>query len=247
MKHGIYVSEDGTLYVEGEAYALTFEDEFEGTELDSTKWVHCPEWKRQDLECYWDNDCVKLNGDGRLTITSEYRNGKYCMGAIRSKGKFAQAQGYFEIRCTLNTVPGYWVAFWLMGETVGHVDNSGLDGTEIDIMESAFFGKAINHALHWDGYGEHHKTIGKETMNSKVYDGEYHTFSVLWTEKEYIFYIDREETWRTEAKEAGGTCQVPLYMKFTAETGTWTGDELDEKNFPAAVYVDYVKAYERKK
>ncbi len=246
-EHGIYVSQDGTLYVEGEAYDVTFEDEFEGTELDSTKWERCPEWKRQDLNCYWNNDCSVLNGDGKLTITSEYRDGNYYMGGIRSKGKFEQAYGYFEVRCTLNTVPGYWVAFWLMGRNVGNVDNSGVDGTEIDVMESAYFGKAVNHALHWDGYDEHHKSTGKETMNSNVYDGEYHTFSLLWTEREYIFYIDGAECWRTEAKEAGGVCKAPLYMKFTAETGSWTASSLDTSKFPTAVYVDYVKVYERKK
>ena len=244
-EQGIYVSDDGVLYVEGNAYALTFEDEFEGTELDTTKWERCPEWKRQDLNCYWDDECSTVNGDGTLVITSEYRDGNYYMGAIRSKNKFSQAYGYFEVRCTLNEVPGYWTAFWLMGENVGNVDGSGVDGTEIDIMESAYFGRGINHALHWDGYGEHHSSIGAQTKNSKVYDGEYHTFSLLWTEEEYVFYIDREECWRTEAKKAGGICQNPLYLKFTAETGSWTASALDVTKFPTSVSVDYIKVYEK--
>ncbi len=243
---GIYTSADGTLYVEGEAYSLTFEDEFEGTALDRTKWAPCPEWKRQDLNCYWENDMVAVNGDGLLTISSDYKNGNYYMGAIRSKNLFTQTYGYFEVKCTLNTVPGYWTAFWLMGETVENVDGGGVDGTEIDIMESAYFGTAINHALHWDGYGKDHKSIGSQTKNSDVYDGEFHTFSLLWTEEEYIFYIDGKETWRTKAEEAGGTCQAPLYMKFTAETGSWTASKLDTSKFPTSVYVDYVKVYEKK-
>ena len=241
------MSEDGTLYVEGEAYSLTFEDEFEGTELDRKKWAPCPEWKRQDLQCYWDKDLISVNGDGYLTVTSEYRNGAYYMGAIRSKNLFSQAYGYFEVRCTLNTVPGYWTAFWLMGENVENEDGSGLDGTEIDIMESAYFGKGINHALHWDGYGKNHKSVGSQTQNAEVYDGGFHTFSLLWTEEEYIFYIDGKESWRTRAVQAGGTCQNPLYMKFTAETGSWTASKLDTEKFPTSVYVDYVKVYEKKK
>ncbi len=246
-KTGIYTSTDGTLYVEGEPYSLTFEDEFEGTELDRTKWAPCPEWKRQDLQCYWEQDLVAVNGDGLLTITSEYRNGAYYMGAIRSKNLFSQTYGYFEVRCTLNTVPGYWTAFWLMGETVENEDGSGVDGTEIDIMESAYFGKGINHALHWDGYGKNHKSVGSQTQNADVYDGGFHTFSLLWTEDEYIFYIDGKESWRTRAVQAGGTCQNPLYMKFTAETGSWTASKLDTSKFPTSVYVDYVKVYEKKK
>jgi len=244
---GIYVSEDGTLYVEGEAYSLTFEDEFEGTALDRTKWAPCPEWKRQDLNCYWDQDLATVNGDGVLTISSEYRNGNYYMGAVRTKNLFSQTYGYFEVKCTLNTVPGYWTAFWLMGETVENEDGSGVDGTEIDIMESAYFGKGINHALHWDGYGKKHRSVGSQTQNSDVYDGGFHTFSLLWTEKEYIFYIDGKESWRTRAVQAGGTCQAPLYMKFTSETGSWTASSLDTSKFPTSVYVDYVKVYEKQK
>ena len=244
---GIYMSQDGTLYVEGEEYSLTFEDEFEGNALDRTKWAPCPEWKRQDLNCFWENDMIAVNGDGLLTVTADYKDGNYYMGAIRSKGLFTQTYGYFEVKCTLNTVPGYWTAFWLMGETVEKVDGSGVDGTEIDIMESAYFGTAINHALHWDGYGKDHKSIGSQTKNSDVYDGGFHTFSLLWTEEEYIFYIDGKETWRTKAEKAGGVCQAPLYMKFTSETGSWTASKLDTSKFPTSVYVDYVKVYEKKK
>ena len=244
-EQGIYVSENGVLYVEGNAYSLTFEDEFEGTELDTTKWERCPEWKRQDLNCYWDDECSVVNGDGTLSIRSEYRDGIYYMGAIRSKNKFSQTYGYFEVRCTLNTIPGYWTAFWLMGENVGNVDGSGVDGTEIDIMESAYFGTAINHAFHWDGYAENHSSIGTNTKNGEVYDGKYHTFSLLWTEEEYIYYIDGKECWRTNAKEAGGVCQAPLYLKFTAETGSWTALALDVNKFPTSVYVDYIRVYEK--
>lgn len=244
---GIYKSQAGVLYVEGEEYSLTFEDEFEGTLLDRKKWAPCPEWKRQDLNCFWDQDLATVNGEGFLTVTAEYRDGNYYMGAVRTKNLFSQAYGYFEVRCTLNTVPGYWTAFWLMGENVENVNGNGIDGTEIDIMESAYFGKGINHALHWDGYGKNHGTIGSQTQNAEVYDGDFHTFSLLWTEEEYIFYIDGKESWRTKAEKAGGICQAPLYMKFTAETGSWTASKLDAEKFPTSVYVDYVKVYEKKK
>lgn len=241
---GIYTAEDGTLYVEGNAYEMTFEDEFEGDSLDLSKWEYCPEWKRQDLECYWENDCTSVK-DGKLVLTSEYRDGKYYMGAVRSKGKFEQAYGYFEVKCTLNTIPGYWSAFWLMSESVVNENNSGVDGTEIDIMESAYYGKALNHGLHWDGYGANHRSSAAQTENSAVYDGNYHTFSLLWTESEYIFYIDGEEVWRTAAEEAGGVSTAPSYLKFTTETGSWTATQLDEERFPDNVYVEYIRAYSK--
>lgn len=234
----------GDIYIDGEAYKLTFSDEFDGNALDMSKWEYCPEWKRQDLECYWKNECVSVS-DGNLVITAEDAGDRYNMGAIRSKGKFEQAYGYFEVRCTLNTTPGYWTAFWLMGESVANEDGFGTDGTEIDIMESAYFEKGIHHGLHWDGYGVNHQSIGKQTQNSAVYDGGYHIFSLLWTETEYVFYIDGQETWRTSAEEAGGVCAAPLYLKFTSETGSWTAGELTSEGFPDNVYVDYIRVYSK--
>ncbi len=241
---GIYTAKDGTLYVEGNVYEMTFEDEFEGDSLDLSKWEYCPEWKRQDLECYWENDCTSVK-DGKLVLTSEYRDGKYYMGAVRSKGKFEQTYGYFEVKCTLNTIPGYWSAFWLMSESVVNENNSGVDGTEIDIMESAFFDTSqVNHALNWDGYGAAQKAVWYQTQKDGLYEG-YHTFSLLWTEEEYVFYVDGAESYRTRAEEAGGVSTAPSYLKFTTETGSWTATQLDEERFPDNVYVEYIRAYSK--
>jgi hypothetical protein len=52
--------ENGTLFVDGKEYALTFEDNFDGDKLDTTKWSNCPEWKRQDQNCYWSDDCITV-------------------------------------------------------------------------------------------------------------------------------------------------------------------------------------------
>ena len=63
----------------------------------------------------------------------------------------------------------------------------GVDGTEIDVYESAFRKdndkvSRMGHALLWNGYGSSGKVagyIGKLEQN--LYDGEFHTFSLLWT------------------------------------------------------------------
>ncbi len=240
-----------TLTLEGREYILTFEDDFDGTALDPTKWERCPEWKRQDLNNYWDDDMSWLDGEGNLVIGMEYDplTDRYNSGAVRSKGLFEQCRGYFEIRCTVNTVSGYWTAFWLMSESVGSELNGGVDGTEIDIYESAYYGESlIQHTLNWDGYGDAHKSEGKKVL-ANVYDGNYHTFSLLWTEDEYIYYIDGRETWRTDAKAAGGTSAVPAYLKITSEMGSWTkwGDGIvSPEALPDAMKVDYVRVYAEK-
>jgi len=71
---------------------------------------------------------------------------------------------------------------------------------------------------------------------------DFHTFAVLWTPEEYVFYADGKETWRTRA---GGVCQVPLYIKLSdeAESKGWAGD-LSKANLPDQFQVDYVRVYD---
>lgn len=236
---------DGSILIFGEKYTATFDDEFNGNELDLRKWSRCPEQKRQDRNCYWRDDRSYLNGEGQLVLEAVY-DGDFLMGGIRSKGKFEQTYGYFEVKCTLNTTPGWWTAFWLMSDSVLSEENGGVDGTEIDIYESAYFkDSAVQHTLNWDGYGAAHKSLGSVVKREGLYDGGFHTFSLLWTPEEYVFFIDGEETWRTDAAEAEGVCTVPLYLKMTAETGSWTFADMDEMLLPDSILVDYIRVYEK--
>lgn len=236
--------EAADLVVDGRRLSLTFEDDFDGAELDPAKWSRADEMKRQDKENYWDDSMSRLNGRGELVISArtERDTGNILTGAAWTKGLFEQTYGYYEIRTTLNTVPGYWTAFWLMTDNAASEENGGRDGTEIDVYESAYYNEGlVQHTLHWDGYAAAHRSVG--TTAPLEYDGEYHTFGVLWTPEEYVFYVDGAETWRTDADEAGGTCEVPLYMIISAETGSWTYDKLDKNSLRDRIKIDYVRAY----
>ena len=236
--------ESADLVVDGRRLSLTFEDDFDGAEFDPAKWSRADEMKRQDKENYWDDSMSHLNGRGELVISArtERDTGNILTGAAWTKGLFEQTYGYYEIRTTLNTVPGYWTAFWLMTDNVASEGNGGRDGTEIDVYESAYYDEGlVQHTLHWDGYAAAHRSVG--TTAPLEYDGEYHTFGVLWTPEEYVFYVDGAETWRTDADEAGGTCEVPLYMIISAETGSWTYDKLDKNSLHDRIKIDYVRAY----
>lgn len=239
-------AEDGykNIVIEGKNYTLSFEDDFEGDALDGTKWERCPEQKRQDLNNYWDDSMSYLDGEGNLIIGMSYdeSSDRFLSGGVRSKGRFEQAYGYFEIRCTVNTVPGYWTAFWLMGDSVADETKGGKNGTEIDIMETPYAKTGeVQNTLNWDGYGANHKALGN-VAKADIYDGEYHTFALLWTKNEYVFYTDGRETWRTNASPALGTCEVPLFLKISSETGSWTGIP-DPKDLPDLMKIDYVRVY----
>ena len=235
---------------DGVTYKLTFYDEFNGTDIDLTKWSRCPEWPRQNVGGYWDDDMITVE-DGKLVITSALKkDGTPISGAIRSKEKFEQAKGYFEIRAKLQNTTGFWGAFWLMCEEQRFAggtatDGTAIDGAEIDIFESCCVPLwEINHAIHFDGYGQGHKIISKTVTNRNWYDGDYHTFSLLWTDTAYVWYIDGEETFRVDVNSSNypGACEVPCFMKISSEFGTWAWN-YDAEELPDAWYVDYVKVY----
>ncbi len=221
---------------------LTFIDEFEGKRLDFSKWDYCPDWERSDRGGKWDQSQVKVE-DGKLVLSTDFdeEKGHHVSGAIRSKGLFEQAYGYFECSMKVQNTPGFWSAFWLITPTVSRVGKGAVDGVEIDIMEAySFDKKGLNFALHWDGYGAQHKSTGKGTIRSDLYDGNYHTYACMWADDMYIWYVDGVECWRTDEP---GICEVPAYLKLTLEVGSWAG-ETDKSQLPDHVFVDYVRVYQ---
>ncbi len=221
---------------------LVWQDEFEGNQLDTTKWQPCPEWKRQNF-CYWEADNNHLTGDGQLRLDITEVNGTVYCGAIRTRDLYAQKYGYFETRCKVPKIKGGWVAFWMM-PNANMPGNTGKDGTEIDVFESINGWKGmVNHALHWDGYEAYHQSVGQDFQRVDLYDDNFHTFGVMWTPTEYIFYIDGAETWRSSA---GGISEVEQYLKLTIEvtSAAWAGNWSEQTEKPIYWYVDYVRAYQ---
>lgn len=241
--------------------------------------------------------------DGTLTIRTHYKtDGQYGEGWYTSwvesatnpnKGHVAAMQenyegfsakyGYFEARCIAPPCEGIWSAFWLMpdegtGMTSNDVMNTGSDGVEVDIMESpwyysGFFNRNSNmHVLHGDGYANTKSQKSDSIRVSNMYS-EFHTYGVMWTPEEYVFYIDGKETWRTPHivdDVTLGVSQVKQYMLLTVEVGGymdedgnlhpgkvlnadgteseyWCGDaSRNDKNKNYDFIIDYVRVYQVK-
>ena len=236
-----------------EGLVLTWSDDFDGTALDTTKWDLCPEWERGDIGARWDGDMVELDGKGNLVLKVGIENGQIVSGGVRTLANrwyrvlFSQTKGYFEIRAKLQSVPGFWSAFWLLSQNQDKVGNGAKDGIEIDVFESFNYTEGqINHALHWDGYGDDHKGISKEVTNRSLYDGNFHTFGMLWADDGYYFYVDGKMTYKltSSSSKYPGCCEVPCYLKITTEVGTWAGS-INKKQLPTdGLVVDYVKVYQ---
>ena len=218
-------------------WKLVWNDEFDGVTIDTAKW-ELPDVKRRDH--WWSPQCAFLDHHGHLVLRTEERDGKFFSPCVRTRGKYEKAFGYFATRCKLPTQPGHWTAFWLYNPCVNKVGDEGRDGTEIDIFEWPWRDGRVQHTLHWDGYGPAHKSAGHVSKPEHILDGDFHEFGLWWSPEEYVFYVDGRETWRTRA---GGVCQVPLYLKWSSEIGSWAGD-IHKAKLPDDTVIDYVRVYD---
>ena len=225
----------------GQAYALTFNDEFRSLETTKKKWTIVDENRTCRDKNWWGPQAVKVC-NGKLECWAMKHPTKpdwHITASLRTRGKFKQAYGLYVNRVKFQTEKGFWSAFWMMCGEVNRVGDDGRDGTEIDIWEKNTLDDDIQHTLHWDGYGKAHKSAGKRSKSKTAMTG-YHTISLLWTPKEYVYYVDGKETWRTSA---GGVCNVAGYLKISGEKGTWAGD-INKAKLPNAFYMDYVRVYQ---
>jgi beta-glucanase (GH16 family) len=216
---------------------LVWSDEFDGKTLDETKWIYRGLGPRKDG--FNVKECVTLDGQGRLVITTRKAADRYETGMIATQGKFERAFGYWECRVQMQTQPGHWSAFWLQSPTYGNpVGDAKKAGTEIDIFEYLTKrGDKLQHTLHWDGYGKEHKSAGRVADMPGISKG-WHTVGLEWTETEYVFYVDGKETWRTRE----GVSHRPEYIILSTEVGKWAGD-VAQAALPDAVMFDYVRVY----
>lgn len=223
-------------------YTLAWSDEFDGSQLDLTKWNYRADGTIRKLATV-SNKTVKLDGEGNLQIMAlKDPNGTYYVGQASTENSYHTKYGYFECRAKMNESIGPHVAFWLQSNTMGiETDNPAVNGTEIDIFEyHRKKPELLFHNLHWNGYGDAHKTIGTKIGNSFIRSG-YHTFGLEWTENEYIFYVDGRETWRTTT----AVSKTAQYIILSTELTGFGGDP-SLGTFPDRVLFDYVRVYKAK-
>lgn len=209
--------------------ALVWADEFNGAGLDAGKWsVNEPGVWGDAI-----NSASSAHvGNGALTITTytDPSSGKNYAAVLGTQDHFLTTYGYFESRIKFNSSPGMWSAFWLESPTVGKpLGDPATAGVEIDVAEhratddtGAGITNRFNTALHWDGYGANHKTVGH--LNGPVAgldNGSWHTYGLLWEPQGYTFYLDEVPMWTKTSPVSA----APEYLLLSSEVqdGSWAG------------------------
>jgi len=223
-------------------FQLVWNDEFDGKTLNTSNWNYRAEGTVRNYGNVSRNT-IELDGNGHVVIrVTKDANGKYYIGQLGTPGIFETTYGYFECRAQMNKQLGPHVAFWLQSPALGKTGDPAQDGTEIDIFEyHRETPDLVYHNLHWDGYGENHKTTGEQVPYPEIKSG-FHTFGLEWTKDEYFFYVDGKETWRITT----AVSQRNEYLILSTELTGWGGDPALGV-FPDEVIFDYVRVYKPKK
>ncbi len=248
-------------YNDSSKWSLVWNDEFNGTKLDTSKWSYETGSGHNNEKQYYTKDNVTVS-DGTLKITAKEESVsgyKYTSGRIETitetgEALFATKYGKIEARIKMPAGTGLWPAFWMQP-----VDNAyggwPLSG-EIDIMEAR--GRLLNEVNGTIHFGEkrpfNRSLGGSYELPSSTDITDYHVYGVEWRENLIIWYVDgveffRTSNWYTMSDGVVAEYPAPFNKEFYLILNLAVGGDYDSgrtpssSELPRTMEVDYVRVY----
>jgi len=243
-------------------WALVWNDEFNGEQLDRTKWeceVNAFGGGNNELQMYTDRPTNVSVSDGQLHLIARRDNPNiggttrdYSSGRIRSKYRGDWKYGLFVIAAKAPQGAGLWPAIWMLptDEVYGTWASSG----EIDIVEIR--GQTPQEVLGTLHYGatwpNNLSTSGTHTFDQGDSADGIHEYAIQWSPSRIDWYIDGVKTQtQTKWSSEGGPFPAPFDERFhlllnLAVGGGFVGPVAGDTSFPAEMTVDYVRVYQRR-
>lgn len=255
----------------GTKWKMVWSDEFDGDEIDTTKWdyrLHIMQTRHQT----YTNTGARVEG-GYLYLDLIERDGHYYSSVLQTgrnfmdrpgerfgrtgltwpiathePPRFMHKYGYYEVRCKLQQQPGWWSAFWLQSPINGATPDPAFSGVEMDIMESFAPDNTIYHNVHWDGCGKDLKSRGSGKRKLEKSADGFHTFGLWWSKTNYVFYVDGKESWRVDDAPVSHAEQFILISTeckgYRQGKGDKPAPELKGAVLPDAFVVDYIRVFD---
>jgi beta-glucanase (GH16 family) len=172
----------------------------------------------------------------------------YITGGICSRHKVTFTYGKVAVRARLHGAKGAWPAIWMLPD-----DNTPWpDGGEIDIMERLNHDKIAYQTTH--SYYTHvlnKKSYPKQGSTGPIDPDGFNVYAVDITPDSLTYYINDKLTYSYPRVESEGPMQYPFgkpfYLLLDMQIGgSWVG-EIDPKDYPTEMEIDWVRYYQRKK
>ena len=273
---------ESSLLPQGKKFKLVWNDEFDGDRLDASKWSYRTNFWGQ--RAYWfatpeDNAVEVKDGllhlklvkkaDGQF-VSPQLQTGELMWDMLQTGGsaagwplpkreqpKFTHRYGYYECRCRLQQMPGWWSAFWMQTPTQGCSLDPRFAGIEHDIMESFDPGEIIPHCFHANGFGAEYR--GYKCPRVKENDEailaldktKFHVFGMLWEPDGYTMFVDgRQHGPKVGRGEGESVSQTEEFVLLTTEAKWYRRNDKPVPELEAAAaagdefLIDYVRVYD---
>jgi beta-glucanase (GH16 family) len=244
-----------TGYVSPESYdgmALVWEDDFEGTSLNSSDWTFetgrgTNGWGNNELQFYRQEN-TKVE-DGYLIITAKkesFSGAEYTSSRLKTQSKQEFTYGRVDIRAALPRGQGIWPALWMLG---GNFSTTGWPACgEVDIMEmigGSNREKTVHGTVHWDNNGSYASHTGSKTIDNMLGD-EFHVYSIVWTSTSITWYLDNVQfnVINTTPAALSEFHQQYFIIFNIAVGGNWPGSPDSSTSFPQHLIVDYIRVFQ---
>lgn len=191
---------------------LVWQDEFNGTQLDTGKWSYetgyyisdDPNswgWGNAELEHYTNSEQNVFVQNGVLNIRAlnepksfpqdPNRYAQYSSGKINTKDHFTFQYGRVDFRAKLPTGNGIWPALWMLPKD--SVYGAWAASGEIDVMEAkGRLPGTTSGAVHFGGQWPVNRYLAGEYYfpEGQTFANDYHVYTLIWEEDHFKWYVD---------------------------------------------------------
>lgn len=235
---------------------LVWADEFDGTELDESKW-ECMigdgsdyglwQWGNNEEQWYKKENALVENGLLKIKVKKEtVGNYDYTSARIRSKENGDFKYGRVEASIRMANTGGLWHAFWML--PTSPTENWPMSG-EIDIME--YVGNKpleVLNTVHYADRNNNHTFVGQPWPHPN--DFNFHIYAMEWNENKITWFVDGTETYSVKRTMEPLVHTWPFDAEFHILLNTAVGGNLggtvDATSLltPKYMEVDYVRVYQ---
>ncbi|MBO7119400.1 MAG: glycoside hydrolase family 16 protein [Bacteroidaceae bacterium] len=245
-------------YPEG-CYAMTFNDEFDGTDgsqPDNAKWRRSNRYGSTWNRFISNSEDVVFLREGHLVCRAipnpDPSSDPVPMltGSVETRDNFSFTYGWVEARLKTTPHVGNFPAFWMMPQPP---TDTWPKGGEIDIFEAIDAQNTAFHTLHshWTS------TLGnknnpKSSFSESVTQGEWHVFAANWTEDAIAFYVDGNPV-GTYAKSQNASdieqgqwpFQHDFYLILNQSVGDGSWAKAPDTAFTYETLFDWVRVFQK--
>ncbi len=238
-----------------EEWKLVWEDEFNQTDgFDTSVWSKIPRGRSDWSNYMSDFDSLYSVENGNLILrgvvnhTQTDDKAEFLTGGIYTKDKLTFENGRVEIRAKLESSTGGWPAFWLL-PIEGRWPMNG----EIDIMEHLNHDDFVYQTVHTNYTFNLNIKDPANSATSPINKDDYNTYAVEMYQDSIRFFVNDIKTLtypRINTEEAAKDGQFPFadqpfYLLLDMQLGgSWVGG-VDAKELPIAMYIDWVRFYQK--